>query len=373
MPSAVSKSHVPAAMRIADLIAQTLPDNAQLPVKLASRRELAEQYSVSMPTVTGALKLLREKDLVYWVPGKGMYSGVSPTRGASDRCFTIGMFGWFGHVLRPRLNDADTYRLNLMSDLMNVGMTEACQLTLIPQEPGKAFDMTALGRFTFDGLIVKDLIDPEKTIRQLRERDVALITDSMKYREYGVGYVGHNNVAMVADMVKAFVDRGHQRIAVLTLETSTPQQKGMMRNEFYARLVKSGCIYDAKRYYRLLDWDLWQADHNSDVLFDFGYRHAAEMLSWEDRPTAFFAWTPQMADGIKQAAEEIGLSVPDDVSILTDAIDEEYSSYSTFVQQHEELARGLIRRLKQVVDDPLLCVKDDLSKSIVDKGTIANR
>ncbi|WP_244492589.1 LacI family DNA-binding transcriptional regulator [Aureimonas sp. AU22] len=47
-----------------------------------------------------------------------------------------------------------------------------------------------------------------------------------------------------------------------------------------------------------------------------GYQHAKELLTRADRPTAIFCASDQMAVGALEAAVELGLKVPDDVSIL---------------------------------------------------------
>ncbi|GAA1848578.1 LacI family DNA-binding transcriptional regulator [Myceligenerans crystallogenes] len=47
-----------------------------------------------------------------------------------------------------------------------------------------------------------------------------------------------------------------------------------------------------------------------------GYKHALRMLSAPDRPTAIFAGSDMQAMGILRAAQELGLSVPRDLSVV---------------------------------------------------------
>ena len=50
--------------------------------------------------------------------------------------------------------------------------------------------------------------------------------------------------------------------------------------------------------------------------YDGGAEAARRLLSMPDRPTAIFAANDQMALGVISAAMELGLAVPDDVSVI---------------------------------------------------------
>lgn len=74
-----------------------------------------------------------------------------------------------------------------------------------------------------------------------------------------------------------------------------------------------------------------------------GYRHAKDLLSRPDRPTALFCANDLMATGALEAAAELGLRVPRDVSILG-YDDQELSRYtnpplSTVVLANYEMGR----------------------------------
>ena len=47
-----------------------------------------------------------------------------------------------------------------------------------------------------------------------------------------------------------------------------------------------------------------------------GYRHALELLSRPDRPTAIFAGSDYVALGVARAARERGLRIPEDLSLV---------------------------------------------------------
>ena len=53
-----------------------------------------------------------------------------------------------------------------------------------------------------------------------------------------------------------------------------------------------------------------------DFAYDGGARAARRLLSIHNRPTAIFAANDQMALGVMNAAAELGLAVPDDISVI---------------------------------------------------------
>lgn len=80
-----------------------------------------------------------------------------------------------------------------------------------------------------------------------------------------------------------------------------------------------------------------------------GYQHAMELLSRPDRPTAIFCANDKMAAGALEAAAELKLKVPGDVSILG-YDDEELSRYtnpplSTVVLPNYEMGRRAVESL----------------------------
>lgn len=80
-----------------------------------------------------------------------------------------------------------------------------------------------------------------------------------------------------------------------------------------------------------------------------GYQHAKELLAIPDRPSAIFCANDQMAAGALEAAAELGLKVPDDISILG-YDDQELSRYtnpplSTVVLPNYEMGRRAVETL----------------------------
>ena len=91
-----------------------------------------------------------------------------------------------------------------------------------------------------------------------------------------------------------------------------------------------------------------------------GHDAGVELLSRPDRPTAIFALSDEMAFGAVIAARDLGLSIPDDVSLI--GVDDhevaEVLGLTTVRQrvvEHGALAaRALLRRLAVETVDPAI-------------------
>jgi DNA-binding LacI/PurR family transcriptional regulator len=86
---------------------------------------------------------------------------------------------------------------------------------------------------------------------------------------------------------------------------------------------------------------------------DAAYRAARELLSAEDRPTAVFAVADELALAVLDAAEDLGLRVPQDLSVIgvDDHRDAAARGLTTWRQSPEEAGGAAADRLLGAVDD----------------------
>lgn len=357
------------ARRLVEAIEREIPSDARKAVKLPSRAALAQRYKVSLSTVTVALKHLQRRKRVHWVPGKGIYSGSGV---GTTRLCSAALVGWFSHLTGAE-SSVDSYRWYLLHDLISEGANAQFQITVIPNDEKGPLNFDHLKSTAVDALLLKDVADPAGDIARLRKLGVPILSDGTKYSAHGVPSVSYDNLAMVRQMVTEFASRGHQRIAYLGMETSHPEQNEAMRQTFFASLVDVGLIYDYKSYWHNTPWAEWRSHPTAFFTEDTGYRIGKQMLSRQDRPSAIFAWQPHIAAGVAKAASELGLTVPKDLSIITDAIESAATSFSTFTQPHRELAARLLERLRGITDEPTLYFEDKLQKHFVDQGSIMGR
>ncbi|SCF24202.1 LacI family DNA-binding transcriptional regulator [Micromonospora mirobrigensis] len=103
--------------------------------------------------------------------------------------------------------------------------------------------------------------------------------------------------------VRELLNRGHRRIGFVTNVDDIPATRGRL-------LGYQEALREAAVPYRP---DL-VLDEVSDTLG--GYRAARELLTRPQRPTALFCFNDRMAMGAYRAAAELGLRIPDDLSVI---------------------------------------------------------
>jgi len=105
------------------------------------------------------------------------------------------------------------------------------------------------------------------------------------------------------DAMEYLVGLGHRRIGFITgraeLESSNRRLKG-----YRDSLKKAGVRVDEKL--------IVPGDYTTDT----GMKRARELLALNPRPTAIFAANDQSAMGVYQAAQEMGIRIPEDLSVV---------------------------------------------------------
>lgn len=113
-----------------------------------------------------------------------------------------------------------------------------------------------------------------------------------------------DNAGIAKRMTDHLVDLGHSRIALLIDETNWTT--GRERFAGYQRsLVESGVSADPS----LVISAGWTVDD--------ARKAAVDMLARRDHPTAVFAANNVLAEGVWRAASDLGLRIPDDLSIVS--------------------------------------------------------
>ncbi|QYO77665.1 LacI family DNA-binding transcriptional regulator [Devosia salina] len=135
---------------------------------------------------------------------------------------------------------------------------------------------------------------------------------------------------------EALIKAGHKRIAHLAgehiVEAAVDREKG-----FRQAMERHGLAVDES----LVTLGGWSVKA--------GRERALELLSRPDRPTAVFCYCDRMAMGCYEAARQLGLSIPEDISIVG-FDDEDIAAslnppLSTLVLPHDEMARWAVNQL----------------------------
>jgi LacI family transcriptional regulator len=144
----------------------------------------------------------------------------------------------------------------------------------------------------------------EQQQRQLRRQDIPFVVlDTDSATAAAVPTVGSNNFNGGLLAARHLLELGHRRIAVIAGPEDVLCSRARLAG-FRSAHEEIGLPVDPSlvRYGHF-------AGHT-------GYRHGMELLSRPDRPSAVFAGSDMQAMGVIRAAQQLGLAVPSDISVV---------------------------------------------------------
>lgn len=172
-----------------------------------------------------------------------------------------------------------------------------------------------------------------------------------------------DNRAAARDTTTRLLKAGHQRIALLIDETEWTTGEERQRGYIDALEAQKVRVDES-----LIVQAGWDADQAKDA--------ALRILSRTDRPTAVFAANNVLAEGTWRAASELGLRIPEDVSVA--GFDEApwmsmvHPGVSTRVQDPGVLGAAALRALLERIESPDAPVRTIVMPTVfVDRGSIA--
>lgn len=210
----------------------------------------------------------------------------------------------------------------------------------------------AMARATVDGVIVIGLDHHHPEVETIRRTGVpTVLVDSVAWPEHGAIAVDDTAGALAA--ARHLLELGHRNLLVLTMDPSQPHEPSTGQED-------TGSVTGRRmRGYRLAleEYDLaLSAGSIREAPATFEGGEAAFLRAWEDglRPTGVLSMSDAAAAGVLQAARHLGLSVPDDLSIvgfddlpLTRFTDPPLTTVHQPVRRKgEEAARMLLRALE---------------------------
>ncbi len=271
--------------------------------RLPTENELVDQFQVSLTTIKKALSLLVEEGRIVRIAGKGTFpvaSGV-PSTTQSDRSGTVGF-------LIPVLPDEFSRRLlkGVTERLAEAGMHPVLGLTA-PDSDREAAVIRRMRDLGVDGLIICPLereLYNEEILRLKLDRFPFLLVDR-RLPGIDTSYVVGDGRGLTRQAVKHLVGLGHERIA-LAASSLQPQltQSLVERIEGFQAAMK---------------------DHglDSDEIWTVSESLTPEAEAWamiKDKlhsgVTAVIGTTTLDTVLIWRAAEELGVKIPKDLSVV---------------------------------------------------------
>jgi LacI family transcriptional regulator len=174
-----------------------------------------------------------------------------------------------------------------------------------------------------------------------------VLLDARSDDDVAVPFVVPDEVGGGYAAVRELIEHGHRRIGMAVGTADIPALHG--RIEGYRKaLAEAGVPYDPS---------LVVAEPAEPTEMASGYRAALRLLTADQRPTALFCFNDRTAMGAYRAAAELGLSIPDDLSVM--GFDNQelicdglHPGLSTVQLPHYEMGARAVAHLLALIDDP---------------------
>jgi DNA-binding LacI/PurR family transcriptional regulator len=287
-------------------------------------QSIADRLGVSRTTVSNAYSRpdqlnpkLRER--ILQTADELGYCGPDP----AARTLRSGHAGVVGVLLAERLSYAftDPAAVRFLQGVAQVGEREGTGLLLLPPSSpdGAGPPAGAVLGAVVDGFLVYSMSSDAPGVQSVVARRLPTVVVD-EPRLPGASFVGIDDRAGARSVAEHVLGLGHERIAVITFRLAadsydgpvTPERQAAAtftitraRLEGYADAVRAAGL-------RWEDVEIQERMLNSVA----GGMDAAKVLFASDpRPTAILATSDVLAIGAMRAARELGLAVPDDLSV----------------------------------------------------------
>jgi DNA-binding LacI/PurR family transcriptional regulator len=153
------------------------------------------------------------------------------------------------------------------------------------------------------GLIFADIIENRTQVEDALADSIPALVINHMVKDLNVSYIAVDNIKGGEIAAEYLISLGHKRIATVTGNMQT--QAGMDRYEgFQKTLMKRGVEFDPEYFFK--------GDYSRRSARDA----ALHFFSSDNPPTAIFAASDDMALEIISVAQEQGIKVPEDISVI---------------------------------------------------------
>lgn len=192
-----------------------------------------------------------------------------------------------------------------------------------------------------DGIVITctDFTDPD--VYEVINGDIPVVTIDHIFDCRTA--VMSNNEGGMEELINYVTDKGHRKIAYIQGNKSAVAERRLAG--FYKACINRGVTVRS-------EWILSGDYHNPDNT----YKLTAELLKGDDRPTCIFMPDDYSAIGSFNAIKDMGLSVPEDVSVVGyDGI--AYAQFlspklTTYLQDTAQIGVTAAKRLISLIENP---------------------
>lgn len=275
---------------------------------MVTLKDISQRTGLSVTTVSRALNGFPEvnEGTRRTVEDEARRLGYKPNR-VAQRLVTgrSGMVGMIAKI-RPDMSTDPTF-FEILTGLTAALAEEDIDLVLSVDQnddPIRAYERM-LDRNILDGFILNAPLADDPRVAFLRARNIPFVLHGQTGRAVDYPFYGIDNRAVSVDSVVLLSGLGHQRIAFLNGDLS--QAFAHDRLDGYRTALSDAGLSTP---------DVFIAAATPSP--SYGYSEALAMLAGQrgPRPTAFVCASTLIASGVMRAAADLGLSVPDDLSVI---------------------------------------------------------
>lgn len=318
---------------------------------LPTEKELCSRFGVSRITGKRALDMLAQEKRIVRIRGKGSIAWDASGQAVSA---PIGKPQLFGLILP---DFSETYGKKILYGMEEACLANNCFYVMrrscgsLEMERKAVEDMLNLG---ISGIVIMPLHGEyyNNSILRLIIEGFPLVVIDRHYPGINGHFIGTDNIACANAATEYLLSLGHRKIAWVApslINTSTLKER--VRG-FSDTMTKHGLPLNRNLWFTKLESTLPQSGTWENLQDD--KRRLARHLRDNPEITAVFASEYYIAMLVEAAAKEIGLRIPEDLSVLCFDSDTGFGGahQMTHIEQQEmEIGRNAINLLLQILRD----------------------
>lgn len=281
-----------------DIIEQIENGDLEPGDRILSQNELSEKYDLSVESVRKALKGLREEDYIYTQRGRGSFvTSQKDRRSVSDSRLVAVVVADLVHNFHSEIARACEDKIREEGYHLLFGNSDN------DVEKEKSYMQQYLERHIEGAVIVTGMESYKNDFWEEFVQQVPTTIIDCKVDVPNVNFVRSDDVAGAYEAVSYLISLGHRKIAFIgypfTLSTSEDRLQGYKKalSEHYISFDDSLC-------------------YKADLAREARYEGASRLLEDHGDVTAVFAGEDRIAGAVVYAAQQKGLRVPEDLSVI---------------------------------------------------------
>ena len=353
-----------------DLLKQIRDGKLRPGDRLPGERTLAEQYQISYLTARRGIDELIEREILERRPRSGTFVRINLNYlGISGKSRII---IFINNDLNTSLSlrtlnaiEARARQSNYWVIVANSGLdfsTEAMFLRNIPES-------------SIAGVIICPIAPPVNSlyIRELQRLGIPVVTVDHNYEAELCDSVECDNFDAAYRATSYLISLGHTRIGHITIPLQELPGNHIARErlEGYKKALMDNKFPVESCYISHMLSEFYFEPISKINLFYLGYKPALNLLRQKKRPSAIFLAIDELAGGVYHAAEELGIAIPDELSLVglnnLELCEKFHPALSSIAQPFEEMGRRavelLLNRLQGTAPVPF--VHERLTASLV--------